>query len=121
MAGVRSSETTHLIRLCEHPARNLKNQLVTGNTNDLLYINRDRGRKSYFKDIEAQIVEKVEKAGIYQPLQQIADMVNDIFGVKASIMAEGRLLKNGIPKLKAGSLPAKTDTNSQRSFYESVL
>lgn len=92
IAGVRSSEITRLTGLCERSVRNLKNQLVTGNTDGLFDVNNGRGRKSKFKDIETQIVEEIEK-GNYQTLQQIADMVNDKFGVKVSIMAVSRLLK----------------------------
>ena len=92
IAGVRSSEITRLTGLCERSVRNLKNQLVTGNTDGLFNVNSGRGRKSKFKDIESQIVEEIEK-GNYQTLQQIADMVNDKFGVKVSIMAVSRLLK----------------------------
>lgn len=92
IAGVRSSEITRLTGLCERSVRNLKNQLVTGNTDGLFEVNGGRGRKSKFKDIESQIVEEIEK-GNYQTLQQIADMVNDKFDVNVSIMAVSRLLK----------------------------
>lgn len=33
----------------------------------------------------------------------------------------GGFKKNGIKKLKNGSLPAKADTEKQRAFYDSVL
>ncbi len=92
IAGVRSSEITRLTGLCERSVRNLKNQLVTGNTDGLFEVNGGRGRKSKFKDIESQIVEEIEK-GNYQTLQQIADMVNDKFDINVSIMAVSRLLK----------------------------
>ena len=92
IAGVRSSEITRLTGLCERSVRNLKNQLVTGNTDGLFEVNGGRGRKSKFKDIESQIVKKKEK-GNYQTLQQIADMVNDKFDINVSIMAVSRLLK----------------------------
>lgn len=92
IAGVRSSKITRLTGLCERSVRNLKNQLVTGNTDGLFEVNGGRGRKSKFKDIESQIVEEIEK-GNYQTLQQIADMVNDKFDINVSIMAVSRLLK----------------------------
>ena len=38
------------------------------------------------------VVEEIEK-GNYQTLQQIADMVNEKFGIKVSIMSVSRLLK----------------------------
>lgn len=48
--------------------------------------------KSKFKDVESQIVEEIER-GNYQTLQQIADMVQEKFGINASIMAVSRFLK----------------------------
>lgn len=33
----------------------------------------------------------------------------------------GKFLKNGIERLKSGSLPAKADTHKQRVFYDDVL
>ena len=92
IAGARSGEITRLTGLCERSVRSLKNQLVIGNTDGLFDVNSGRGRKSKFKDIEAQIIEEIEK-GNYQTLQQIADMVYDKFNVKVSIMAVSRLLK----------------------------
>ena len=92
IGGARSGEVTRLTGLCERSVRNLKNQLVTGNTDGLFDVSSGRGRKSKFKDIEAQIIEEIEK-GNYQTLQQIADMVYEKFGVKVSIMAVSRLLK----------------------------
>lgn len=92
IGGARSVEVTRLTGLCERSVRSLKNQLVTGNTDGLFDVSSGRGRKSKFKDIEAQIIEEIEK-GNYQTLQQIADMVYEKFGVKVSIMAVSRLLK----------------------------
>ena len=92
IGGVRSDEITRLTGLCERSVRDLKNQLVAGNTDGLFDISGGRGRKSKFKDIESQIVEEIEK-GNYQTLQQIADMVNEKFGIKVSIMSVSRLLK----------------------------
>ena len=51
-----------------------------------------RGRKSKIKDVEAQIIEEIEK-GNYQTQQQIADMIHEKFGISVSIMAVSRLLK----------------------------
>ena len=92
IGGARSGEVTRLTGLCERSVRSLKNQLVSGNTDGLFDVSSGRGRKPKFKDIEAQIVEEIEK-GNYQTLQQIADMIHEKFGVKVSIMAVSRLLK----------------------------
>ena len=92
IAGVQSSDITHLTGMCERSVRTLKKQLATGNTEGLFEISAGRGRKSKFKDIESEIVSEIEN-GNYQTLQQIADMVYDKYGIKVSIMSVSRLLK----------------------------
>ena len=64
IGGARSGEVTRLTGLCERSVRNLKNQLVTGNTDGLFDVSSGRGRKSKFKDIEAQIIEELKKETI---------------------------------------------------------
>lgn len=86
IAGVRSANITQLTGLCERSIRDLKKQLVVGDTDNLFGVKNGRGRKSKFKDVESQIVEEIEK-GNYQTLQQIADMIREKFGISASIMA----------------------------------
>ncbi len=92
IAGVRSTDITQLTGLCERSVRDLKNQIAAGDIDSLFEIKSGRGRKSKFRDVESQIVEEIEK-GNYQTLQQIADMVQEKFGINASIMAVSRLLK----------------------------
>ena len=92
IAGVRSANITQLTGLCERSIRDLKKQLAAGNVDSLFVVKSGRGRKSKFKDVESQIIEEIEK-GNYQTLQQIADMVNEKFGINASIMSVSRLLK----------------------------
>ena len=92
IAGVRSADITKLTGLCERSIRELKNQLIAGETDSLFETKGGRGRKSKFKDVESQIIEEIEH-GNYQTLQQIADMIQEKFHIKASIMAVSRLLK----------------------------
>lgn len=92
IAGVRSADITKLTGLCERSIRELKNQLIAGETDSLFETKDGRGRKSKFKDVESQIIEEIEH-GNYQTLQQIADMIQEKFHIKASIMAVSRLLK----------------------------
>ncbi len=92
IAGVRSTDITQLTGLCERSIRNLKNQIAVGDIDSLFEIKSGRGRKSKFKDVESRIAEEIER-GNYQTLQQIADMVQEKFGINASIMAVSRLLK----------------------------
>ena len=92
IAGVRSADITKLTGLCERSIRELKNQLIAGDTDSLFETKDGRGRKSKFKDVESQIIEEIEH-GNYQTLQQIADMIQEKFHIKESIMAVSRLLK----------------------------
>ncbi len=92
IAGVRSSDITKLTGLCERSIRELKNQLVSGDTDSLFEAKEGRGRKSKFSDVESQIVEEIER-GNYQTLQQIVDMIQEKFNIKTSIMSVSRLLK----------------------------
>ena len=92
IAGVHSTGITQLTGLCERSIRDLKNQIAAGDTDSLFETRSGRGRKSKFKDVESQIVEGIER-GSYQTLQQIADMVQEKFGINASIMAVSRFLK----------------------------
>ena len=92
VAGARSADITRLTGLCERSVRDLKNQLVAGDTASLFEAKGGRGRKSKLKDVESQIIEEIE-SGNYQTLQQIADMIQEKFDIKTSIMAVSRLLK----------------------------
>lgn len=92
IAGARNSYITELTGLSERGIRDLKNQLANDDTNSLFEIRSGRGRKPKLEDIESQIVEEIEK-GNYQTLQQIADMIQEKFEIKVSIMSVSRLLK----------------------------
>lgn len=92
IAGARNAYITELTGLSERGIRELKNQLVSDDTNNLFEIKSGRGRKSKLKDIEFQVVDEIEK-GNYQTLQQIADMIQEKFEIKVSTMAVSRLLK----------------------------
>ena len=92
IAGAHNSYITELTGLSERGIRDLKNQLANDDTNSLFEIRSGRGRKPKLEDVESQIVEEIEK-GNYQTLQQIADMIQEKFQIKVSIMSVSRLLK----------------------------
>lgn len=92
IADADSSTIAELGGLHERGLRDLKKQIASGDTDSLFEIKEGRGRKPKFKDIEAQILEEIEK-GNYQTLQQISDMIYEKYGIKASIMAVSRFLK----------------------------
>ena len=84
IAGVHSDGITELTGMSD--------QLMNDNIQGLFEVKSGRGRKSKIKDVEAQIIEEIEK-GNYQTQQQIADMIHEKFGISVSIMAVSRLLK----------------------------
>jgi transposase len=65
---------------------------MSDDVDNLFEIKAGRGRKSKIKDVESQIVDEIEK-GNYQTLQQIADMIQDKFEIKVSLMSVSRLVK----------------------------
>lgn len=92
IAGTRNAYITELTGLSERGIRDLKNQLVNDDTNSLFELKKGRGRKPKLGDIESRIIEEIEN-GNYQTLQQIADMIQDKYEIKVSIMSVSRLLK----------------------------
>ena len=92
IAGARSTEISELTGLSERGVYDLKNQLMSDDVDNLFEIKAGRGRKSKIKDVESQIVDEIEK-GNYQTLQQIADMIQDKFEIKVSLMSVSRLVK----------------------------
>ena len=92
IAGVRNANITELTGLSERAIRDLKNKLVSDDSNCLFEIKKGRGRKAKVKDVESQILNEIEH-GNYQTLQQIADMIHEKFGINVSIMSVSRLLK----------------------------
>ena len=98
----------------------LKKELRAGEIDSLFHVDGG-GRKRKLADVEASVIEEINNNN-YHSLQQIVDMVNEKFGIKVSQATIKRLLKkNGIKRLKCGSLPAKADPVEQRKFYDTVL
>jgi len=119
--GISNNRVTELTGLCIRSVYILKKEMETGETDDLFKIRSGGKTQSKVEDIESAIIEEVEKND-YHTQQQIADMVEEKFGVKVSSRSIGRLLKkNEMKRLKCGSLPAKADVKKQRNFYDAVL
>jgi len=87
----------------------LKKQLREHSVSDLMVIKSGGGRKRKTAGIEKEILAEQE-AGNYSTRQEIADMIEDKFHIKVS-----RLW------LKCGSLPAKADTEKQKTFFDTIL
>jgi len=89
--GVSNSRITELTGLCARSVHILKKEMEKGKTEELFEI-RSGGKKRKLQDIEEAIIEEVEKND-YHTQQQIADMVEEKFGIKVSSRSIGRLLK----------------------------
>lgn len=120
-AGLPISRITEMSGLTQRSVRSFGKKIREGDTESLLKLKEGRGRKGKAADVEEQILAELEK-GNYHTRQQIADMVKEKFHISMSVSAIGKFLKrNGLHRLKSGSLPAKADTVKQREFYEATL
>lgn len=90
--GVPNERVTALTGLCERSVRSLKQAMMEENPADLLKIKEGSGRKSKLADVEAEILEELEKNN-YHSRQQIADMILEKFQIQISVSAVGKMLK----------------------------
>jgi transposase len=117
---IPNSRITEITGLCDKSVRDLKKAVKNGEVEGLFKV-RGGGRKAKVKDVEAAVIEEIN-TNKYHTRQQIADMIEEKYGIKISINAVGRLLKkNGIKRLKSGSLPSKADVAEQRKFFGEIL
>jgi len=70
----------------------LKKSIHSGNIEALFVIGHGGGRAKKAKGIETAIAEEVEKNN-YHTRQQVADMIQEKFGISMSVSAVGKLLK----------------------------
>ena len=120
VVGTSKAHIKELVDISGRSLLNYEKKIATGDIHDFLAVNGG-GRKGKLKDIEQSIIDEIDTNN-YHSKQQIVDMIKNKFKLIASISTIGRFLKNkGIKYLKSGSLPAKADTEKQRSFYENTL
>ena len=120
-AGLPTVRVAELTGICDRSTRNLMNSMQTKEIESLLSIKSGSGKKRKTAGLEEAIVADVEKEN-YHTRQQIADMIKEKYHIHISLASVGRLLKkNGIKRLKTGSLPAKADPEKQCLFYENEL
>jgi len=118
--GIPRNRITELTGMCDKSIRTLQKKLENGEINEVFHVGGGSPKRK-LADVETEIIKEVNE-NEYHSQQQIADMVQEKFGIKVSAITIGRLLKKkGVKRLKSGSLPAKADTKEQRSFYETVL
>lgn len=120
VVGLSNPRITELTGLCNRSIRTLRKAVADDDMENIFTV-EGGGRKGKLADVEKEVVEEIEKNN-YHSRQQIVDMIFEKFKLKVSLSAVGRLLKkNGIKRLKCGSLPAKADVQKQRNFYETTL
>jgi len=89
--GVEKSRVTELTGLCARSVHSLKKEIEKGEIDNLFKVGGG-GRKRKLQEVEQLIIEEIEKND-YHSRQQIADMINEKYNIKVSLMSVGRLLK----------------------------
>ena len=89
--GLSNNRVTELTGYCDKSVRTLKKSLQSGETSGLFHVGGG-GRQGMLVGVEDAIIEEVNK-NHYNSRQQIADMVQEKFGIKVSADTIGKLLK----------------------------
>ena len=89
--GLPDSQVVELSGLCNKSVSTLKKGLKNGELDNMFHV-AGGGRKRKLVDIEGSILEEISN-GTYHSHQQIADMVQEKYGIKVSLPVIGRLLK----------------------------
>jgi len=120
VVGVQVSQIAELTGLCSKSILTFQKTIEAGEYENLFHVGGG-GKKRKLLDVESEIIDEINKND-YHSQQQIVDMVFEKYGIKVSQSTIHRLLKkNGIKRLKCGSLPAKADIEEQRTYYETIL
>jgi transposase len=118
--GTPNEQVVQKTGFCSKTVKSIQRKLIEGNIDDLLKIGGG-GRKSKIADVEKEIIDEIN-TNQYHSRQQISDMILEKYGIKLSVNAVGEMLKkNGIKRLKCGSIPSKANPGKQRTFYEETL
>lgn len=89
--GLPDKRIAELMGLCDKSVGTLKKGLESGALDSMFHI-AGGGRKRKLADFEGSIVEEIN-SGTYHTHQQIADMIQEKYGIKVSLPVIGRLLK----------------------------
>ena len=90
-AGVPNERVTELTGLCDRSVRSLRKSLETGEVEPLFHVGGGSGQ-SKLAGFEAAIVEEIE-TGSYSNRQQIADMIQNKYGIKVCLNTVSNFLK----------------------------
>jgi transposase len=89
--GVSDNLITELTGLCGQSVRALRKSLVGGDIDSLFHVGGG-GRKRKLIDVEDSIIKEINNNN-YHSHKQIADMIQEKYGIKVSLPVIGRLLK----------------------------
>jgi len=89
--NVSDNLITELTGLCGQSVRTLRKALIAGNIDSLFHVGGG-GRKRKLADVEDDIIEEINSNN-YHSHQQIADMIQEKYGIKVSLPVVSRLLK----------------------------
>ena len=90
-AGLPNERVTELTGLCDRSVRSLRKSLEAGETENLLHVGGG-GVQSKFTGFESAIIEEIE-TGSYTNRQQIADMIQNKYGIKVCLNTISNFLK----------------------------
>ena len=90
--GIPNARIAEATGLCDRSLWTLRKAMNSGDIDGLFVAGRGSGRARKAKGFEDAIVEELEKNN-YHTRQQVADMIQEKFGIRLSVSAVGRLLK----------------------------
>ena len=83
---------TELTGLCDRSVRALRKAIGDGDIGNLFSVGGGRGPKRKLASVEEEIIKEIDGSN-YHTRQEIADMIQEKYGIKVSLPAVGRLLK----------------------------
>jgi transposase len=89
--GISPKEVAQISGFCTKTVTKIKNKMDKNETDGLFTI-KGGGRKSILAEVETEIVNEVLQ-NQYHGKQQIADMIQEKFGIKVTPQCVGKLLK----------------------------
>ena len=90
-AGIPNERITELTGLCDRSVRSLRKALQTGETENIFHVGGGGGQ-SKLSGFESEIIKEIE-SGNYSNRQQIADMIQEKYGVKVTLNTVSNFLK----------------------------
>ena len=90
-AGIPNERVTELTGLCNRSVRSLRKSLEAGEVETLFHVGGGSGQ-SKLAGFETSIIEEIE-SGNYSNRQQIADMIQEKYGIKVSLNTVSNFLK----------------------------